>query len=363
MGAVRVAIAGVGNCASLLVQAVYAAKAGSRINLTTPSRLESLGGYRLDDVEFVAAFDASKHKAGRDLAEAIFAEPNITPRVFEPPKTGVTVHPVPPLDGVAPHMRDRFDPVESGLGLDDVVRVLRESRADVLLNLLPVGSQKATEFYAEAAARAGAAFVNAIPVFVASDPTGYWPRRFRDAGVPVLGDDVKGQLGATILHRTLVRLMDSRGVRVVETYQLNVGGNTDFENMLDESRLSSKRTSKTRAVTSLLSYGDELEREGKVRIGPSDYVPFLGNTKVAYIYLKGEAFAGLPVTVEAKLVVDDKSMCAAVLADAVRAAKVALDRGLAGPVPEASAALFKHPPVQMPDEEAQRALIRFARGG
>ncbi len=363
MGSVRVAIAGVGNCASALVQAVALARIGVDVHLGTASGLEVLGGYRVEDIEFVAAFDVSRDKVGRDLSEAIFAGTNTVPRLGPVPPTGVTVKPGPVLDGVAPHMVERFKPIDARVELEDVVRELRDSGAEVLVNLLPVGSEEATRFYARAALEAGVAFVNAIPVFIASDPTGYWPGAFRERGVPVLGDDVKGQLGATILHRTLVRLMHARGVRVEETYQLNIGGNTDFENMLAEERLASKRISKTRAVTSILPYGRELEEQGRVRIGPSDYVPFLGNTKVAYIYIKGTSFAGFPVVVEAKLVVDDKSMCAGVLADAVRAAKTALDRGLAGPVPEASAALFKHPPVQAEsDEEAMEWLRRFAAG-
>ncbi len=363
MGRIRVAIAGVGNCASLLVQAVEAVKRGYDIPVGTASAMESMAGYRVEDIEFVAAFDTSREKAGRDLAEAIMAYPNITPKIADIGKLGVEVKPAPPMDGVAPHMVDRFRPVDKGLSLDEVVDELRSSKADVLINLLPVGSEEATRFYAQAALNAKTAFVNGIPVFIASDPHGEWPRKFEKAGVPVLGDDVKGQLGATILHRTLVRLMHMRGVRVEETYQLNIGGNTDFENMLMEERLASKRVSKTRAVTSILPYGRRLEEEGKVRIGPSDYVPFLGNTKIAYIYVKGLSFGGLPVTIEAKLTVDDKSMCAGVLADAIRVAKIALDRKVSGPVPSASAALFKHPPIQASsDEEAMEWLREFVEG-
>jgi len=362
MGKIRAAIVGVGNCASALVQGTYYYKDARDDEFVPGLTRVRLGGYHVGDIEWVAAFDVSKEKIGKDLAEAIFAPPNITPKFADiPERLGVVVSPGPVLDGVAPHMVEKFRPHEENVGFDDVVRVLKESGAEVVVNLLPVGSEEATRFYAMAAAEAGAAFVNGIPVFIASNPE--WDNYYRDRGVPLVGDDIKGQLGATILHRTLVRLMHMRGVRVEETYQLNIGGNTDFENMLMEERLASKRISKTRAVTSVLPYGRELEREGRVRIGPSDYVPFLGNTKVAYIYVKGRSFAGFPVTIEAKLTVDDKSMFAGAMIDAIRGAKIALDRGVAGSVPSVSAPFFKHPPVQAPsDEEALRWFEEFIAG-
>lgn len=345
---IRTALVGVGNIASMLVQSVmlYRSK-GSFQGVMT----ESIGGYRVGDIEFVAAFDVSRRKVGRDLGEAIFEKPNSVPRIYEPGRLGVEVSRGVVLDGVAPHMREVFEPVDADSTFDDIVEVLRSSGAEVVVNLLPVGSDEASKLYARASLKAGVAFVNAIPTFIASDPSGEWPSRFREAGLPLLGDDVKGQVGATILHRALVRLLHMRGAYVEETYQLNVGGNSDFLNMLDESRLRHKRISKTRAVTSVLPYGARLENEGKVRIGPSDYIPFLGNIKVAYIYIKAKSFGSLPLTIEAKLSVDDKSVAAAVIADAIRVAKLALDRGHGGALAGPSAYLFKYPPVQADDDE------------
>ena len=364
MGRIRAAIAGVGNCASALIQGTYYYRNADDDEFVPGLTSVRLGGYHVRDIEWVAAFDVSKNKIGRDLAEAIFQPPNITPRFADiPKKLGVTVSPGPVLDGVAPHMRERFNPHDMEVSLNQVVDVLKESRADVLINFLPVGSEEATRFYARAALEAGVAFINGMPVFIASDPRGEWPKLYEEKGIPLVGDDIKGQLGATILHRTLVRLMHMRGVLVEETYQLNIGGNTDFENMLLEERLKSKRISKTSAVTSILPYGEQLHREGRVRIGPSDYVPFLGNTKIAYIYIKGRSFAGFPVTIEAKLQVDDKSMFAGAMIDAIRAAKIALDRSIGGPIISASAPFFKHPPIQAPsDEEAHRWLQEFIEG-
>ncbi|RLF23566.1 MAG: inositol-3-phosphate synthase [Thermoprotei archaeon] len=355
MGSIKVAIIGVGNAAAALVQGVYLYKEAEEDEFIPGVYAVKLGPYHIGDIEFVAAFDVSRKKIGKDLSEAIFAEPNIVPKFVDVPKLGVIVHRGPIMDGVAPHMKSSFEPYEGPEPeLGEVADILKESRAEVVVNLLPVGSEEATRFYALATLKAGAAFVNAIPVFIASDPRGEWPRRYEEAGLPLLGDDVKGQIGATILHRTLVRLLHMRGVLVEETYQLNIGGNTDFLNMTVEERLHSKRISKTRAVTSILPYGEVLEKEGRVRIGPSDYVPFLGNIKVAYIYIKGRSFANFPVTIDVKLTVDDKSMIAGILVDAIRAAKIAMDKGMRGAVKEASAFLFKHPPVQAPDDETAR---------
>jgi len=344
MSKLRVAIAGVGNTASAIVQAPYYFKGKDSDN--------SLGGYRISDIEYVAAFDVNSRKVGRDLSEAIFAEPNITPRFAEIGSLGVKVSGGPLLDGVAEHMLDIVKPVDRRCTVQEIADEIKSSGAHVLVNLLPVGSENATKFYAEAALKAGVAFVNTIPVFIASDPS--WDERFRSSGLPLLGDDIKGQVGATILHRTLTRLFRLRGVKVIETYQLNVGGNADFLNLMDEDRLVSKRRSKTEAVTSLLPYNIG------VRIGPSDYIPFLGNTKVAYIYFRGESFAGFPVTLDVKLVVDDKSMFAYSAVDAIRLAKVALDRGECGAIKEVSAFYFKHPPVQAEsDEEAAEWVKRW----
>lgn len=358
---IRVAIAGLGNCASMLIQGIeYYKNKGSDYyeGLITPI----IGNYKITDIEIVAAFDVSKNKVGKDISEAIFQPPNITPKIVEMKKLGVRVSPGPILDGVAPHMRDVFNPIESQINIDNVVEVLKESKAEILVNLLPVGSEKASRFYAEAALNAGTAFINAIPVFIASDPSGKFPELFAKKGIPLAGDDIKGQVGATIFHRAITSLFRLRGVKVDETYQLNVGGNSDFLNMKTEERLYSKRISKTKAVTSTLDNQEEIEKEGKIRIGPSDYVPFLGNTKVAYIYVKGTGFAGMPVKVEASLEVDDKSNCAAVLVDVIRAVKVALDRKIGGPLIKVSAFYFKHPPVQArDDEEAYKWFEEFLR--
>ncbi len=362
MGRVRVALAGIGNCASALIQGVFYymnAEDSQEVPGLTSVRL---GPYHVGDIEWVAAFDVSRDKVGKDLAEAIFAGHNVTPRfAYIPRRLGVEVSPGPVLDGVAPHMRDRFNPHNIKVSLGDVIDVLRSSGADLLVNLLPVGSEEASRFYAKTALEAGVGFINGIPVFIAS--SGEWGRLYEERRLPLVGDDVKGQLGATVLHRTLVRLMAVRGVLVEETYQLNIGGNTDFENMLAEERLASKRVSKTRAVTSMLPNGGRLEDDGKVRIGPSDFIPFLGNTKVAYIYVKGKSFAGFPLVLEAKLTVDDKSMFAGAMIDAIRGAKIAMDRGIGGPIYSVSAPFFKHPPLQAPsDEDAHKWLREFIIG-
>ncbi len=364
MGKIRVGIVGVGNCASALVQGTFYYRNVDEDfipGLTYPK----LGGYSVDDIEWVVAFDVSEKKVGKDLSEAIFAPPNITPKFAEVPKLGVIVHRGPVMDGVAPHMQDQFKPIRSGKEptVDEVADIIKESKADIVINFLPVGSEKATRFYAEAVRRANVAFINGIPVFIASDPAGYWPKLYEEAGLPLVGDDIKGQIGATILHRTLVALLYQRGVVVEESYQLNIGGNTDFLNMTVEERLASKRISKTKAVTSILPYGEKLEKEGKIRIGPSDYVPFLGNTKIAYIYIKGRSFADFPVTIEVKLTVDDKSMFAGAMIDAIRGTKIALDRGVKGVVPSVSAFFFKHPPIQAPnDVEAKKWFEEFIEG-
>ncbi|ABP95848.1 MULTISPECIES: inositol-3-phosphate synthase [Metallosphaera] len=346
---IKIAIAGLGNCASMLVQGIeYYRKMGENYfdGLITPI----IGGYKVTDIKVVAAFDVSVNKIGKDVAEAIFEKPNITPRIVEMDKLGVEVSPGPVLDGVAPHMMNVFNPSSEGK-IESVVDELKSSGADLLVNMLPVGSEMASRAYARASLEARIGFVNAIPVFIASDPTGEFPRRFRELGLPIAGDDVKGQVGATIFHRAITSLFRLRGVKVEETYQLNVGGNTDFLNMKTEERLHSKRISKTKAVTSTLDNEQEIETQGRIRIGPSDYVPFLGNTKVAYIYVNGSGFAGRPVKVEATLEVDDKANCASVLVDVIRAVKLAKDRGIGGPLNEVSAFYFKHPPKQAKDDE------------
>ncbi|MEM2739558.1 MAG: inositol-3-phosphate synthase, partial [Candidatus Bathyarchaeia archaeon] len=359
-----VGIAGVGNAASLLVQSIYYYRGVEHFDRIPGILFPVLGGYSIGDIRFVSAFDVSRRKVGLDLSEAIFEKPNVTPRFVDVPRLSVEVRRGPILDGVAEHMRNVFDVEFNGYdpSLDDVVGILEDTGTEVLVNLLPVGSRDASLFYAEACVKAGVAFLNAIPVFIASDPV--WGDKFRRAGIPLLGDDVKGQIGATILHRSIIHLLHMRGVEVEETYQLNIGGNTDFLNMLVEDRLHDKHVSKTRAVTSVLPYGDRLEYEGKVRIGPSDYIPFLGNTKVCYIYVKGRSYADFPVEIEVKLKVDDKSMIAGILIDSIRVAKLAIDRRFGGVIKSASAYFFKHPPVQIgSDEEAYRLLLRFIENG
>jgi len=354
---IRVAIAGLGNCASMLVQGIeFYKKMGNEYTkgLITPV----IGGYKITDIEVVTAFDVSKNKVGKDISEAIFERPNITPRITEVERKGVKVSLGPVEDGVASHMKDTFNPASGGK-LDDVVKELKNSNADVLVNMLPVGSENASKLYARASLEANVAFINAIPVFIASDPSGEFPRLFAEKKIPIAGDDVKSQVGATIFHRAITSLFMMRGVSVDETYQLNVGGNTDFLNMKTEERLHSKRISKTKAVTSTL-HNEDIEKEGKIRIGPSDYIPFLGNTKVAYIYVKGQGFAGMPIKVEASLEVDDKSNCAAVIVDVIRAVKLAKDKGIGGPLNDVSAFYFKHPPVQAKnDEEAYYKFRKF----
>lgn len=349
MARIKVAIAGVGNCASAIVQGVhYYSKRGQDEGLT----YWKVGGYTPRDIEFVAAFDVSAKKVGKDLSQAIFQPPNNTTKICDVPKLGVEVMKGPLLDGIGKYLKDVV-PV-SGQKDADVAAELKRSGADVLINYLPVGSTAASHQYAEAALGAEVAFVNAIPVFIASDEK--WASRFAEAKVPVAGDDVMSQVGATVLHKTLVRMVVERGVKVDETYQLNIGGDTDFLNMLEESRLKDKRESKTSAVRAMSPY------EIPTRIGPSDYVPFLNNDKVCYIWLKGTYFGGTPVKVDVKLHVVDGYDSAGIMVDAIRGAKIALDRGVGGQLPSLSAFCFKHPPVQMPYSAAKAAFEHFTSG-
>jgi myo-inositol-1-phosphate synthase len=352
---VKVAITGVGNCASALVQGVEYYKNAREGDIIPGLMHVNFGGYHIKDIKFIAAFDVNKEKIGKDLSEAIFTEPNSCVRfVNSMPKLGVKVLPGPILDGAGPHMEGPFKVYGEDNNPVDVTSVLKEVEADMLVNFLPVGSYKATRYYAQAALDAGCAFVNCIPEFIASDRE--WAGRFEEAGLPIAGDDVKSQLGATILHRTLVRLFLERGVVVDETYQLNIGGNTDFQNMTMEQRLETKRISKTEAVTSMVPYNVP------TRIGPSDYVPFLGDKKICYIHIRGRKFGDQPVTVHAKLEVEDSPNSAGMVIDIVRAVKLALDRGIAGPLTSISAYAFKHPPVQVEDHVAQRWVEEFIQG-
>ncbi|MBS7653119.1 MAG: inositol-3-phosphate synthase [Candidatus Bathyarchaeia archaeon] len=351
-GEIRVAIAGLGNCASALIQGVEYYKDRSEENIPGIMHVD-FGGYQIKDIKFVAAFDVNKLKIGRDISEAIWADPNSCARFCDVPHQNVKVLPGPISDGVAPHMKEAFHTYD-GFEPVDVAEILRDSDADMLVNYLPVGSYEGTRLYAEASIEAGCAFVNCIPEFIASDPD--YGRRFEEAGLPVAGDDVKSQLGATILHRVLIELFYERGIRVDSTYQLNIGGNTDFLNMTREERLSSKRISKTEAVKSLLPYSFP------TRIGPSDYVPFLGDKKICYIKINGRGFGELPMTLEAKLSVEDSPNSAGVVIDVIRAVKLALDRGISGPLISISSYAFKHPPVQVTDDVARRWVEEFIEG-
>ena len=362
MSTIRVAVVGICNCASSLVQGLEYYREGS--NDQTGLMHWELGGYRPSDVEVVAAWDVDRRKVGLDVAEAIFAKPNCT-AVFAPEvkPTGTVVRMGRVLDGVADHMADYQDDrtflVADGAepSKDDVVAELKRSHADVLMNYLPVGSQQATEFYAECALEAGVAFVNNIPVFIASNEA--WAKRFEDAGVPIIGDDIKAQLGATIVHRVLTNLFRERGVRLDRTYQLNFGGNSDFQNMLERERLESKKISKTQAVSSQLDVPLEAEN---IHIGPSDYVPWLTDRKWAHIRMEGTTFGGVPLDVELKLEVWDSPNSAGVVIDAVRCAKLGLDRGAGGALLGPSSWFMKSPPEQYTDAEARERTLAFIAG-
>ncbi|MBE0520276.1 inositol-3-phosphate synthase [Candidatus Bathyarchaeota archaeon] len=355
MPEIRVAVAGVGNCASALIQGVEYYK-DAKENVIVPGLMHvNFGGYYISDIKFVAAFDVNKNKIGKDLAEAIFAKPNCCAKFADVPPLGVNVSPAPILDGVANHMREAFKVYNnSQVKQADVAETLKETKADMFVNYSPVGSRNATRFYAQAALDAGCAFVNCMPEFIASDAE--WSKKFEDKELPVAGDDIKSQLGATILHRNLVKLCLDRGVRVDKTYQLNLGGNTDFQNMTVEERLKTKRISKTEAVTSLVPY------DVPTRIGPSDYVPFLGDKKICYIVLKGRKFGDQPVTIKAKLEVEDSPNSGGVVIDVIRAVKIALNRKIGGALISISSYAFKHPPTQVPDYTAKQWVEDYING-
>jgi myo-inositol-1-phosphate synthase len=353
-GKIRVGIVGVGNCASSLVQGVEFYRDAVPGDFAPGLMHVELGGYHVSDIEFSAAFDVARAKVGLDLAAAILAEPNNTIRFSEVPPRGVRVLRGPTLDGIGRYLRDVV--LESADAPVDVARVLRETRTQVLVCYLPVGSEKAARFYAEQALAAGCAFINCIPVFIASDPA--WQRRFERAGLPLIGDDVKSQVGATITHRLLANLFRERGVRLDRTYQLNFGGNTDFLNMLERERLLSKKVSKTRAVTSQLPY--ELD-DTRAHVGPSDYVPWLADQKHCYIRVEGTTFGNVPIRCELKLEVWDSPNSAGVVVDAIRCARLGLDRGLGGPLVEPSCWFMKSPPIQLPDAVARERVEAFIR--
>ncbi|MEN6379615.1 MAG: inositol-3-phosphate synthase [Methanofastidiosum sp.] len=360
MGEIRVAIAGVGNCASSLVQGIeYYRNNGTKQVIGLMN--ENLGGYRPQDLKFVVAFDIDKRKVGKDISEAIFQSPNCTKTIYKNvPKFGAKVMMGPVLDGFAAHMDDysedrRF--VVSDEKPCDVVSELKKNKVDVLINYMPVGSEKATKFYAEAALEAGVAFVNCMPVFIASNEE--WAKRFEDAGIPIVGDDIKSQLGATIVHRVLTKLFQDRGVIVDRTYQLNTGGNTDFLNMLDKNRLKSKKISKTEAVQSQL---DVPLHPDNIHIGPSDYVPWLNDNKLCFLRLEGRGFGDIPLNLELRLSVEDSPNSAGVAIDAIRCAKLGLDRKIGGPLTSISSYAMKHPLIQYSDSEAKIKVEDFISG-
>jgi myo-inositol-1-phosphate synthase len=349
---VRVGIVGVGNCASSLVQGLtYYRDAES--NEPVPGLMNvDLGGYHISDIQIASAFDVNASKVGRDVAEAIWAKPNNTHRFSDVPETGVIVQRGPVMDGVGRYLQDDIPIADTPEA--DVAEVLSTSRTDVLVSYLPVGSQQASEWYAARAIEAGCGYVNCIPVFIASNPD--WQRRFEEAGLPIIGDDIKSQVGATIVHRVLANLFRDRGVRLDRTYQLNVGGNTDFKNMLERERLTSKKISKTQAVTSQFDVPMDADN---IHVGPSDHVPWLTDRKLAFIRLEGTTFGGVPLSAEVKLEVWDSPNSAGVVIDAVRCTKLAMDRGQAGALTGPSSYFMKSPPRQFTDEEAGRRTRAF----
>jgi myo-inositol-1-phosphate synthase len=351
-GKVKVAIVGVGNCASSLIQGVQYYREANEDEFVPGLMHVNLGGYHIRDIEFVAAFDVDKDKVGKDLSEAIWAGQNNTVKFSDVSRLGVKVERGMTHDGIGKFLEPLIEKAPGATS--DVVQILKDTHADVLVNYLPVGSEEATKWYVEQALNAGVAFVNCIPVFIARED--YWQRRFQKAGLPIIGDDIKSQVGATIVHRMLAHLFRERGVRLERTYQLNFGGNTDFLNMLERDRLMSKKISKTRSVTSQLDYsmGDD-----NVHIGPSDYVPWLDDRKWAYIRLEGRGFGDVPLNAELKLEVHDSPNSAGIVIDAVRCARLALDNGLSGALEGPSSYFMKSPPIQYPDSDAHRLTEEF----
>ncbi len=360
MTSIRVAIVGVGNCAASLVQGVQYYRDADPAGKVPGLMHVQFGDYHVRDIEFVAAFDVDAKKVGFDLSEAIFNSENNTIKISDVPPLGVTVQRGHTLDGIGKYYAQTIE--ESDAEPVDVVQVLKDQQVDVLVCYLPVGSEAAAKFYAQCAIDAGVAFVNALPVFIASDPE--WAAKFEAAGVPIVGDDIKSQVGATITHRVLARLFEDRGVILDRTYQLNVGGNMDFKNMLERERLESKKISKTQAVTSNLEDGPLAGKQDdrNVHIGPSDYVAWLDDRKWAYVRLEGRAFGEVPLNLEYKLEVWDSPNSAGIIIDALRAAKIAKDRGIGGPILSASTYFMKSPPVQMEDTKGRAQVEAFIRG-
>ena len=363
MRKIRIAIVGVGNCASSLVQGINFYRSSSVNGTAVGLMHKQIALYRPGDIEVVAAFDIDRRKVGLDVSKAIFAPPNCT-KVFcdKVSLSGAIVKMGVVMDSFAPHMADHdplrtFLPLEKESTREQIISELKDSATEIMVNYLPVGSDEAARFYASCALEAGVAFVNNIPVFIASDPV--WAKRFADKNLPIIGDDIKSQLGATVLHRTIVDLFRKRGVKVERTYQLNTGGNTDFLNMLSRTRLSSKKTSKTEAVQSVMN---ERLADENIHIGPSDYVPWQLDNKIAFIRVEGRLFGDVPMEIDLKLSVEDSPNSAGIAIDAIRCCKLALDRGLGGVLDSASAYFSKHPPLQMTDDEAHRSVEEFIAG-
>jgi myo-inositol-1-phosphate synthase len=355
MGGIRVAIVGVGNCATSLIQGVHYYRDADPTAKVPGLMHVRFGTYHVNDVEFVAAFDVDAKKVGEDLAAATQASENNTVKICDVPPLGITVQRGPTLDGLGKYYLETI--TESDEAPVDVVQVLRDTEADVLVSYLPVGSEEADRFYAQCALDAGVAFVNALPVFIATDPE--WAQKFTDAGLPIIGDDIKSQVGATITHRVLSKLFEDRGVVVERTYQLNFGGNMDFKNMLERERLESKKISKTQSVQSQIPH--EMDNRN-IHVGPSDHVPWLDDRKWAYVRLEGRAFGDVPLNLEYKLEVWDSPNSAGIIIDAIRAAKIAKDRGIGGPILSASSYFMKSPPVQYSDDVAHEQVEMFIRG-
>jgi len=355
LGKINVAIIGVGNCASSLVQGVHYYRNANDQDFVPGLMHVKMGDYHISDINFVAAIDIDKNKVGKDLSEAIFTEPNNTYKFSDVPLMDVTVERGMTHDGLGKYLSEIITKAPGSTS--DIVRILKDTETDVVISYLPVGSEEATKWYVEQILSAGCAFVNCIPVFIAKEK--YWQRRFEEKNLPIIGDDIKSQVGATITHRVLTKLFKDRGVKVERTYQLNFGGNTDFLNMLERDRLESKKISKTSSVASQLDYdlGDK-----NIHVGPSDYVPFLGDRKWCYIRMEGTTFGDVPLNLEMKLEVWDSPNSAGVVIDAVRASKIALDRGMSGALKAPSAYFMKSPPVQYSDEEARNMVERFIKG-
>ncbi|PKL66306.1 MAG: inositol-3-phosphate synthase [Methanobacteriales archaeon HGW-Methanobacteriales-1] len=360
MDKIKIAIIGVGNCASSLIQGIHYYKDKKSEDAIGLMHWE-IGGYQPKDIEVVAAFDVDKRKVGKDVSKAIFAKPNCT-KVFcdKIPDSGVKVSMGHALDGVAAHMKDYEDNytfIKADADPADVVKVLKESGAEILLNYLPVGSEEATQFYAQCALDAGVAFINNMPVFIASNPE--WAAKFEEKGIPIVGDDIKAQIGATITHRTLANLFKDRGVKLDRTYQINTGGNTDFLNMLNRDRLDSKKESKTEAVQSVLS---ERMDPHNIHIGPSDYVPWQEDNKICFLRMEGKTFGDIPMNIELRLSVEDSPNSAGCVIDAIRCCKLGLERGIGGPLISISSYTMKHPPEQFTDDKAAEMVDEFIEG-